>query len=103
MIETAPTLGSVETSVSQKQKFARHSLEYNIRDPTFCKLFPEYVALYNERMAQRRGSGSDLAQPLTTESTAQLIVNDRGGLNGLFATAAGVIAILSIVFAMRFI
>ena len=107
MIETAPTLGSVETSTSQKQRLARQSLDYNVRDPTFCKLFPEYVEIQKERLACRRSaagsSTSDSTPSLSHDSAAPLIANDRGGLNGLFATAAGVIAILSIVFAMRFI
>jgi ubiquitin-conjugating enzyme E2 J2 len=109
MIETAPTLGSVETSTSQKQKLSRQSLDYNMRDPTFCRLFPEYVDIHKERQAAKRRTGgassalSEPSSPLSHESAGALIANDRGGVNGIFATAAGVIALLSIVFAMRFI
>eukprot|EP00586_Coscinodiscus_wailesii_P019454 CAMPEP_0172500612 /NCGR_PEP_ID=MMETSP1066-20121228/140818_1 /TAXON_ID=671091 /ORGANISM="Coscinodiscus wailesii, Strain CCMP2513" /LENGTH=204 /DNA_ID=CAMNT_0013274941 /DNA_START=250 /DNA_END=860 /DNA_ORIENTATION=+ len=55
MIETAPTLGSIETSDAVKRVLAKKSLEYNVRDATFCKLFPEFVELYEE---QRRVCGS---------------------------------------------
>jgi hypothetical protein len=111
MIETAPTLGSIETTSNQKQKFARQSLEYNVRDPMFAKLFPEYVELHKERLAARQAAmgitdssegGSTL---ISQEPAGQLRrANDRGGeINGLFATAAGIIALLSIAFAMRFL
>mmetsp|Transcript_5424 Transcript_5424/g.8567 ORF Transcript_5424/g.8567 Transcript_5424/m.8567 type:complete len:227 (-) Transcript_5424:2189-2869(-) len=110
MIETAPTLGSIESTTSQKQKFARQSLEYNVRDPMFAKLFPEYVDLHQERLAARQtalgmtGTPEDASSPISQEPMVQLRgANDRGEINGLFATAAGVIALLSIIFAMRFL
>jgi ubiquitin-conjugating enzyme E2 J2 len=107
MIETGATLGSVETSTSQKLKFARQSLDFNVRDPTFCKLFPEYLELHEERMALRREDATNnpgnVSAPVSHESSTDVGVHAEHGVNGLFATAAGVIAILSIVFAMRFI
>ena len=39
MVETAPTLGSIESSISQKKTFARHSLEFNVKDEKFKMLF----------------------------------------------------------------
>jgi len=102
MLETAPTLGSVETSISQKQKFARQSLEFNVRDSNFCKLFPEYVELHREQMALRRGAAVQDNASISHEP-GPLLVNDRDGMNGIFATLAGVIAILSIMLAMRFV
>lgn len=108
MIESAPTLGSVETTTSQKQRFARQSLEFNVRDPSFCKLFPEYVELYREQQERRRAalgiSSTETRAVISHEPTQPLLGNDRGDIHGVFATAAGVIAILSaIVFAMRFL
>eukprot|EP00339_Tiarina_fusa_P016106 CAMPEP_0117019730 /NCGR_PEP_ID=MMETSP0472-20121206/15096_1 /TAXON_ID=693140 ORGANISM="Tiarina fusus, Strain LIS" /NCGR_SAMPLE_ID=MMETSP0472 /ASSEMBLY_ACC=CAM_ASM_000603 /LENGTH=221 /DNA_ID=CAMNT_0004724763 /DNA_START=325 /DNA_END=990 /DNA_ORIENTATION=+ len=103
MIETAPTLGSIETTTSQKQRFARQSLEFNVSDPTFCKLFPEYVEMHQQKQALRRTALgiTDAPAPVSHDST-QLLANDRADMNGIFATAAGVIAIFSaIVFAIR--
>ncbi|OEU09604.1 UBC-like protein [Fragilariopsis cylindrus CCMP1102] len=79
MIESQPTLGSIESTKSQKEKFARQSLDYNVRDPTFCKLFPEYVILQKERLAARQAalgiSGSSTTDASNTmisqESTVQ--------------------------------
>jgi len=107
MIESAPTLGSVESTRSQKEKLAKLSLDYNVRDPTFCKLFPEYYAIYKERLAAKRmalgTSESDLTALISQERADRLGGNDRLEINGIFATAAGLIAVFSIIFAMRFL
>lgn len=111
MVESSPTLGSIETTSSQKQKYARQSLEFNVRDPTFCKLFPEYVELHRQRLEERQAalgisgteptSSSALSSSLDQNAMAHA---DGGDFQGIFTAAAGIIAILSaIVFAMRFI
>jgi ubiquitin-conjugating enzyme E2 J2 len=101
MIETAPTLGSIETSTRQKIQFAKQSLAYNVKDPTFCKLFPEYFKRHQEEVAARGGE----TEPLTSSESASGAMrrHDRIEMQGLLATAAGIFAILSIVLAMRFV
>jgi hypothetical protein len=108
MIETSPTLGSIDTTKSQKQKFARQSLDYNVRDANFARLFPAYVELHRERAAARQAalglSDSEAASTvLSQDPTIQMRANEPVQINALFATAAGVIALLSIIFAMRFV
>lgn len=105
MIETAPTLGSIEASISQKRRLAAKSLEFNVRDEMFCKLFPEYVELHKERLAEgQQQLGGDSAVSSEMGATAMIPVEMRGGeLHGLLAAAAGILAIVSIYFAMRFI
>ena len=107
MIESSPTLGSIESTKSQKEKLARMSLEYNVRDPTFRKLFPEYYELYKERLAARQQalgiSPADAATPITHEPSDRFRANDRIEMNGIFATAAGLVALVSIIFAIRFL
>lgn len=100
MIETAPTLGSVETSVRQKRQYAQQSLAYNVKDANFRKLFPDYVEQHKAASAGEE----DPAAPASSETggTAGLMLNDRLEFHGVFATAAGLFAILSIVLAMRF-
>lgn len=101
MIETAPTLGSIETTTRQKTQYAKQSLAYNVRDATFCKLFPDYVERHQEEIAARGGE----SEPLTSSDSASgaLRRNDRVEMQGLLATVAGIFAILSIVLAMRFV
>lgn len=101
MIETAPTLGSVECSRLKKQQYARQSLDYNMRDPVFRKLFPEYVELHEKEMATRETTG--IAYNTSSSESAAMMRNDRVEMQGLMATAAGLFAILSIVMAIRFL
>lgn len=106
MLDTAPTLGSIETTTSQKQKYVRQSLEYNCKDPTFCRLFPEYLELHKQRqLARQKALGiTEPPTPLSYEPAGQILANDRGDMSGIFTTAAGVIALLSaVLFATRFL
>mmetsp|Transcript_23354 Transcript_23354/g.54245 ORF Transcript_23354/g.54245 Transcript_23354/m.54245 type:complete len:223 (-) Transcript_23354:89-757(-) len=104
MVETAPTLGSIETTLSQKRRLAQHSLDYNVRDPLFCRLFPEYVEMHQQRVAERRRRGG-----VTEENTSTMVSSDiglagnqdNGEVRGFLAGAAGVIALLSLIFAFR--
>ncbi|XP_060218032.1 ubiquitin-conjugating enzyme E2 34-like [Lycium barbarum] len=49
MMDSSPTTGSVTTTVDEKQKLATASLAFNCKNPTFRKLFPEYVEKYEEQ------------------------------------------------------
>lgn len=53
MVESAPTLGSINTSIAEKKKFAYHSLDFNVKDDTFKKMFPELVKRHEEIMEER--------------------------------------------------
>jgi ubiquitin-conjugating enzyme E2 J2 len=107
MIESNPTLGSIETSTRKKRQLAAASLEYNVKhDATFCKLFPEYVERYEEELRHRQESGAlnttNAAAPRL--SVPRLHQRAAEGMPQAFmATLAGVAAILSIVLAVRFL
>jgi len=57
------TFGSITTTAQVKKQFAMESLEFNVRNPTFCELFPELVELYEER---KKSAPSPPLAPLTT-------------------------------------
>lgn len=112
MVETAPTLGSIDTSEAQKRKLARQSLDFNVRDSNFCTLFPDYVDLHKKRVEERKQKlGPEAAARTGAQITS--IGGQRGAkmaggngqeeAQGLFAAAAGVVALLSILFAMRLV
>lgn len=96
MIESNPTLGSMETTLEQKHKLAAQSLEYNCRDKTFCKLFPEYVELWNQKKLEKRSEDASATAPLppVTASVPPLVVR-------VPMAAAGVVAIYAILMAIR--
>ncbi|XP_055853303.1 ubiquitin-conjugating enzyme E2 J2-like [Episyrphus balteatus] len=41
MLEEIPTMGSMESSLYEKQQFAKKSLEFNLKNSQFCELFPQ--------------------------------------------------------------
>jgi len=104
MVETAPTLGSIETTLSQKKKFARHSLESNIKDEQFRKLFPELVLKSEEIMMERIKL---LGEQRVLKEKEEFAVMNRSEkkedevMQGVLAVLAGFVALLSVLFAMR--
>lgn len=111
MIETAPTLGSIETSDATKRQMAKQSLEYNVlKSPTFRKLFPDLVEVYKQRLEEARkiegiGSGGDLNISSLSSSSSFLNAIDSVEGDGLFnlernflPMLAGFVACLSMFF-----
>lgn len=121
MVETAPTLGSIETTNYQKKKFARQSLDFNAKDATFSKLFPDLVTLHKEQQQKRRelgltASGGDGINANATANSNASVSGDRkngtsnhytdgngNGMQSIMAIGAGFVALLSILYAMRFL
>lgn len=104
MIETKPTLGSIETSEAMKRKLASQSLGYNVRDATFCKLFPDLVDLYKQQQRERQFVTGESATTISgSDGKITLRVGEDGDeMRGVAAVAAGVVALLSLLFALRF-
>lgn len=98
MVETAPTLGSIETSTAQKKKFAYHSLDFNVKDATFQKLFPELVKRHEEIMDERiRLRGLDCVNKENAEVEKMAISQRRERreeLHSVLALTAGLVALL---------
>ena len=49
--EASYAAGSISASSYDRRRLARQSLAYNVKNPIFCKLFPEYVEEHAERRA----------------------------------------------------
>ena len=101
MLDTAPTSGSIETTTLQKRRYAHQSLEYNARDTVFCQLFPDLVALHQDRTKKRLSAGGSPSS-LQRQQLQQLPTNVDLPDNcaSVLAAAAGLVAIVSIVMAM---
>lgn len=52
-LDKTPTLGSVETSDSEKRTLAGRSMDYNVKDPVFRKLFPTLVRNHQQQLGVR--------------------------------------------------
>ncbi|GBG24125.1 Ubiquitin-conjugating enzyme E2 J2 [Hondaea fermentalgiana] len=73
MLDSAPTLGSMEASDAQRRALAAKSLEENVRNKDFCALFPDYVDLYKKKKAQAQkaaGAAGARAARATGKQTA---------------------------------
>jgi ubiquitin-conjugating enzyme E2 J2 len=44
MLESTPTTGSIVTTDQEKRRLAAQSLTYNKNNPTFRKLFPQFLS-----------------------------------------------------------
>jgi ubiquitin-conjugating enzyme E2 J2 len=50
MLENSPLLGSCESTLLEKKKLAVNSLEFNLKNETFCELFPDEVQEIKTRL-----------------------------------------------------
>lgn len=100
MAESAPTLGSIETSIAEKKKLASHSLEFNVRDELFRKLFPELVQKHDEIMQQRITLlGQNTVNMETDEfanSLKSMEKNEGDQFQSIFAIVGAFVALISI-------
>jgi len=105
MLDDKPTTGSIETSVATKRKFAGESLEYNVKqDKVFRSLFPEYVEMWEKREEKRKAKLAELGLEDTKEDAKKGVLSNTGEVNDVFAFGAGIVAVLSILFAiLRFL
>jgi ubiquitin-conjugating enzyme E2 J2 len=105
MLDDKPTTGSIETSAAAKHKYAGESLEYNVKqDKTFCSLFPEYVQLWEKREEERKARLASSGLEDTIEETKKIVLRNTREVNDVFAFGAGIVAVLSILFAiLRFL
>lgn len=106
MAETAPTLGSMESSTAQKKKYAKYSLEFNVKDTQFRQLFPELVEKHEEIMNERiKLLGEHAIQQEKEEFAVMNRSNkkDNEQIQSVLTLLAGFVALLSVLFAMRFL
>lgn len=106
MAESSATLGSIESTPAEKKTYARHSLEFNVKDKTFQQLFPELVEKHKEIMHERiRLLGENKVQKERDEYKGIIHSSEHKGdgeIRVLMAFIAGLVA-LAVFFAMSFL
>ena len=78
-----PTYGSITTTTQDKQRFAAESLEYNVKNQTFCELFPDLVELHEER--------KKTAPPPSVAAVSSLVTQDKSP-QASWTTILGILA-----------
>ncbi|KAI1293877.1 Ubiquitin-conjugating enzyme E2 J2 [Halotydeus destructor] len=93
MVETKPTMGSIETSDYEKKVFAKQSWEYNMKNSIFVELFPDLV---EEVKSRRLRSQQPDALNSVTGRVTELSQQIRSGIqhagnrdNGALGSALG--------------
>lgn len=68
MVEKTPTLGSLETSEFAKRQLATQSLEFNLKDKVFRKLFPETSLNIREKLKDLQKGIASISLGTTTST-----------------------------------
>jgi len=98
MVDRSPTTGSIDTTDNDKHRLAMQSSEYNLKDRTFCDLFPDIVKEIKQQQA------AQLEQEKLNQSNSRDSVhgNSTGMGNGRPATGALGSAMANIVIIVGF-
>lgn len=74
MIETNPTMGSIETSDYEKKMLAKQSLDFNLKNKVFCELFPDLVNEIKEkkRLAQTSAFTGEKNKSIVSDRVTEL-------------------------------
>uniref|UniRef100_A0A1L8DSN7 Ubiquitin-conjugating enzyme E2 J2 n=1 Tax=Nyssomyia neivai TaxID=330878 RepID=A0A1L8DSN7_9DIPT len=94
MLENTPTLGSIDSTNYEKERHARNSLAYNLRNETFRELFPE-LCQEIEDVIRNRGE-TPVVEP-EEEKVQGLCDRNHGGTQwGSLGTNIVVVLVLAI-------
>ncbi|XP_067632094.1 ubiquitin-conjugating enzyme E2 J2-like [Eurosta solidaginis] len=85
MLETTPTLGSIESTQYEKQQYAKKSLAFNLKNKQFRELFPEICDEIDKHLKDEQNALSKVAttkkgECRTGESGSEAKNGDSSGL-----------------------
>jgi len=97
MLEKSPTLGSVETSDWEKKQLAAKSFEFNLKNRTFCELFPELKTKCEDELERRRTQANIASSEPQNEDNRALDSQVNYGVFGNVLVIGGVAAFAFVV------
>lgn len=82
MMDNSPTTGSVSTTDVEKQRLAKSSLAFNCKNPTFRKIFPEYMEKHEKLTSQLPNTHDDESLPASSQAPHNPAVRARNQEEG---------------------
>jgi len=106
MLETSPTLGSIETSEAEKKSLALKSIEFNLKDKVVVELFPELVEemknTAESRLKQLNATNSNATSQQKTTSSAR-IAGSSNNYQNMIATAVVAVGFALFAISVRYV
>lgn len=81
MMDNSPTTGSVTTTLAEKQRLAKSSLAFNCKNPTFRKMFPEYVEKYEQQQLSNQLVAEQVSPVPTQQENSTPLLDKIGESN----------------------
>jgi len=107
MLEKSPTLGSIETSDTEKRRLALKSLEYNLKDKLVGELFPEIFeemkSIQETRMKTLESNGIQANLLCASTGTSSGSQGSSSNYHNAIATAAVVIGFAIFAYSVKYV
>ena len=101
MLEEAVTYGSITSSTALKKQYADQSLAFNVKDTTFCALFPELVQVHKVNLeASRKANSTNNTSGKQSQSSPQSKLHDSS-ISGAFVVALIAFVLGSVFFLVK--
>ena len=96
MLETTLTAGSINSTDAEKRRLAAFSGTTNLKNPTFCELFPEMVLKIDQAVPRQAEVAEAVAEP-KDRAAAEAPVQDGGSMLSNAVLLAVIAAFVSLV------
>ena len=117
MLESNPTMGSIETSDYEKKVLAKQSLDFNLSNKTFVELFPDLVNEIKERKKKQTaacdkksvsGRMTELGNTIRSHglragNASASNKKETGFLSSLISTSVVVVVFVAFLYTVRYV